>query len=314
MIAVSYNISPVIRRHLQDIEETRRDILLTILPLQSSQFLRWETMIDRIYWAFRMQKQEISKKEIISVLSTPGKHQQHRAVEDVVWGYKRSMEHIQLQWLATNKPVTMETLEELGKVFGRVRLRSQQNDISALLTYLQHSPEHPVVLAGIVLAQCLKLAPFTAMNEYISWLVAYVFLYRAGYNIADLLGLEQGFAKNTANWRSMVDYAQQHENMTVWLEYMAQIIRGQLIGVKEAVVEASNLPAISQPNFFWKLTDRQKEILLLMDQPGVRMTNKKVQRGWKISPITASRELAKLATMGLVFSNGKGRSVYYTRV
>ncbi len=44
------------------------------------------------------------------------------------------------------------------------------------------------------------------------------------------------------------------------------------------------------------------------------ITNKKVQKLFKVSQITASRDLAKLASVGLLFTHGKGRSVYYTKV
>ncbi len=314
MIAVSYNISPGIRRNLDAIDEVRKDILLTVLSLQNLQYLRWETMIDRIYWGVRIRKGEVSKKQIISSLAAPGKQQKPQSTEAVVWGYKRAMEYIQLQWLATDAPITIGTLEELGKAFGGIRLHSSQKDTAALVTYLQHSPEHPVVLAGIALAQCIQLAPYTKMNEYLSWCVAYLFLYRAGYNVSDLVGLEQGCAKNPAQWYSMLEYIGKHENMTIWLEYFSGVMREQLLVVKGALAEVSAVPAAAQPNFFWKLTDRQKEILLLMDQPGIRMTNKKVQGGWRVSAITASRELTKLAAMGLIFTQGKGRSVYYTRI
>jgi len=35
---------------------------------------------------------------------------------------------------------------------------------------------------------------------------------------------------------------------------------------------------------------------------------------FKVSQITASRDLSKLGALGLLFIHGKGRSVYYTKI
>lgn len=65
---------------------------------------------------------------------------------------------------------------------------------------------------------------------------------------------------------------------------------------------------------FFELNDRQKSILNMLDQPTASITNRLTQKAYKVSQITASRDLAKLTTLGFLFSHGKGRSVYYTRV
>ena len=69
-----------------------------------------------------------------------------------------------------------------------------------------------------------------------------------------------------------------------------------------------------QQESFFHLTDRQKQILSLFDEPGLRLTNRKVQELFDVSQITASRDLAKLAELNLLFSSGKGRSVFYTKI
>ena len=68
------------------------------------------------------------------------------------------------------------------------------------------------------------------------------------------------------------------------------------------------------PNSFWQLNDRQKSILGFLENPDATITNKRVRSLFKISQITASRDLTKLANLGLLFAHGKGRSVFYTKV
>ncbi|MCX6732604.1 MAG: hypothetical protein NTV98_03635 [Candidatus Roizmanbacteria bacterium] len=52
----------------------------------------------------------------------------------------------------------------------------------------------------------------------------------------------------------------------------------------------------------------------LFSTPGAKVSNRMVQKKFKVSQITASRDLAKLADSGLIFAIGKGRSTYYTKV
>ncbi len=65
---------------------------------------------------------------------------------------------------------------------------------------------------------------------------------------------------------------------------------------------------------YFELNDRQTSILNMLDLPQGSITNRKIQKAYKVSQITASRDLAKLTTLGFLFSHGKGRSVYYTKV
>ena len=68
------------------------------------------------------------------------------------------------------------------------------------------------------------------------------------------------------------------------------------------------------PAAFWKLNDRHAEVMNLLERPGSKITNKKVQKMFKVSQITASRDLSQLVRLGLVFSGGKGRSTFYTKI
>ena len=109
----------------------------------------------------------------------------------------------------------------------------------------------------------------------------------------------------------MLSIANQTRNLTLWLEFFAEGIINQL---EEALKDIENLSyKTTLPAAFFNLNDRQKHILTFLEEPGSRITNKKVQNIFNISQITASRDLAHLKTLGLLISHGKGRSVYYTR-
>jgi predicted HTH transcriptional regulator len=63
----------------------------------------------------------------------------------------------------------------------------------------------------------------------------------------------------------------------------------------------------------YQLSLRQKQILSLAEPPNTLVSNKLVQDTFRISQITASRDLAKLASLGLLIPHGHGRSTSYSK-
>lgn len=101
--------------------------------------------------------------------------------------------------------------------------------------------------------------------------------------------------------------------ITQWLEYYGETMIHQLEKIVSFISAApATIPSV--PRAFWKLTDRQRIILEDLEEPGLMVTNKAVQAKFKVSQVTASRELNKLSTLGLIFPHASGRSTYYTKV
>lgn len=81
----------------------------------------------------------------------------------------------------------------------------------------------------------------------------------------------------------------------------------------EKVLKSISTQDNVKANSLWKLNDRQKKILDIMENPELKITNKIVQKQFGISQITASRDLAKMVNLGVLLPHGKGRSVFYTK-
>ncbi|OGK57462.1 hypothetical protein A3H83_03340 [Candidatus Roizmanbacteria bacterium RIFCSPLOWO2_02_FULL_39_8] len=75
--------------------------------------------------------------------------------------------------------------------------------------------------------------------------------------------------------------------------------------------DSSNNPIFSTR--LLSLNSRQREIIQMLEDPKSRITNKQVQKKFSVSQITASRDLAKLTIVGVLFSHGKGRSTWYSK-
>lgn len=300
MINLSYNLSPTLKSFLAKIELLRQKILLTPLSPKTELRLRWEATLNRVYWSLMSIGKPLNKARIIKLLANPPKtgspSEEYQAIK-----YKKALDYIREHFLVSHEHITPKTILTLHSIACYGNFRSSQAQLKQLLDYLQGSPEQPVIQAGIAYIEIINISPFTQENRQIACLLALVFLYKAGYDFRGLLVLEEYFHKDNTSIT---------QNLTPFLESFASTMITQL--------EKVTYPNLSSedylPSSFWQLNDRQKSILGFLENPDATITNKKVQNLFNISQITASRDLTKLANLGLLFLHGKGRSVFYTRV
>jgi len=321
MVNLSYNLSSSLTESLQRIENLRHRILLAPLPPKTELKLRFEAMVNRIYWSLTLSGNSLTKTEMVKLLIS-NHHSRKKLTQDEqdVINYKKALDYISQNWLVSSNRITPKVVIALHDLACAGRLRRTETELKQVLDYLQvglsvslaASSENPVIQAGIAQIQLVALAPFTHGNGRTARLLALLFLYKAGFDFRGLLVLERYFRRDLAAFREATENVYKNQNLTLWLEYFAKGVAAQL---EKALGDiASSRFEISLPTSFWNLNDRQKEILTILDQPGSTITNKEVQKQFKVSQITASRDLSRLADLGLIFPNGKGRSIYYTKV
>lgn len=310
MQTFSYNISPVLQQSLKAIDTIRQGIVLRPLSPKTEHRLRWEAHLDRIYYSLHLSHMSVSKKDIIRILSTPSKLRGTQT-EQQVMQYKRAIDYISQDWLVNDKPVMPQTISKLYKIATGERLPVPEQTLMEVLVFLQTSSENPFIQAYISYLQFTQIVPPTDSSSRVARLLPYVFLYRSGMDVRGLLVLEEYFYKNERLLRELQTVISRNESITAWIEHFINGTGEIVAGIEHKLSEGqeSLLPAT-----FWQLTERQKDILSLFDRPGERITNRKVQSAFKISQITASRDLARMANLGYLFPYGKGRSVYYMKV
>lgn len=313
MLRFSYNLSPILKKRLAHIDSLRTRILLTPIPAKVELRLRWQATIERIACLINLSNNPLTRQEVAKLMTTHTKKRKSIAQERV-FHYKQAFDVITWEWFVSNKPVTARVLRELFSLAFARQIASSESDLKQLLDYLDspsYEREHPVVQAGV---SYLQLAKIHGGERAFASLVSLLFLYKSGFDVRGLLVLEgeekeafaDAFGKGIAS-----------ENMTLWLEYFANRVEQAL----QRVIREIELSLRGQygrefgvsPSFF-ALNERQRGILALLQQPDVTIKNRQVAKRYRVSQITASRDLAKLTTLGLLFAHGKGRSVYYTRV
>ncbi|MBI2049297.1 hypothetical protein HYT32_00040 [Candidatus Roizmanbacteria bacterium] len=312
MLNISYNLSPKLKDYLYAIEKLRRSILLPPLSPKTKLMLRWEATFDRICAYAFFSKNPLGKNEISKLLEENSPKKLSKNQETII-KYKEAIDYVLQNWLGSANQINSQDILKIYQIVSNGRLSVPEEELEYLFNYLQLSVENPIIQSAIVYIELMKMEPFTKDNEIISLLAALLFLYKYGYDFRGLLAFENEWIENNSSYRQNYELAMRAPTLTLWLEYFAGSILRSLEKASQKLSKGREI-ARELPKSFWELNDRQKSILAYLQKPEISITNRKVQKRYRVSQITASRDLTRLTNLGLLFSHGNGRSVYYTRV
>lgn len=212
-------------------------------------------------------------------------------------------------WTANPKPITPKTIHALAGVLFPPReahhiVKDMDHTLRYLSAYLASQRDHPILLSSVALAQ-------TASQPRIGRLLFALVLAKYGYDCRAMLA-PASIWEQKERWEKAWDSIEKYGQMTLWHEYITDTIHASLHTLMETVAHASTL--LLPESETRAISRRQEHILALLDHPAEKITNRDITRRFRVSQITASRDLSRLASFGLLFAHGKGRSVYYTKL
>lgn len=306
MLTLSYNKSPLLQQRLSEIDKLREKLLITMFSPQQEIELKWNNIVERIRYSYLLEGRSISADHIHSSLVHP------RSTEDgkKIINYKNVVDFISHDWIMTDSEVTSRTIVDIAELLDFSLLPNHREALDRNFQYLQVSPDHPVIQSGLSFLSIKSLDP-TQNFFTLATFGAYLFLAKYGYNFRDFINIEEQIFLTKDQYEIFNRTITQTSPVTDWLEYFTANVKNNLNRLLERLKMIEENDTLTS---FTQLNQRQKQILSLFDEPGLRLTNRDVQKKFTVSQITASRDLAKLATLGLIFPAGKGRSVYYTKV
>lgn len=316
MISLSYTITPFLKEHLKTIETLRRSILLTPLSPSLELTFVWHATVDRLWGTLNLSGLKVTKKLIVETLASPKKRP--TALEDTILATKRVFDVIRHDWTGNAKPITQADVEEAATLLFPQHpaqilrdIDGKSRDLGRILSYLEVKPEHPV-LAASMLHYGLLADPLSPLEDgRLARLLSGLVLAKSGYNVRSMIAPEAVLSETPQAYARSLASALRAPTITSWLEYYSKIILTAMERVADNVQKGSSQTPLEK---VFSLNDRQKNILSLLENPATTVTNRAVSKRFRISQITASRDLAKLSSLGLLYPHGKGRSVYYTRV
>jgi hypothetical protein len=316
MYNLAFTESVELKDQIHQIDAARAQLLLMPLSPKTELKLRWETKATRIHSSLALSHNLLSRGQVVKILASTTRHIP-TDYRDVL-AYKKALEYIEEIWTGNTKPITFATISTIAD-FALIHpketiersLKQAESAIRTVLEYLENQADHPVIQAGIALCALSTTAAIPGDGGLVARLVSGAFLARYGYDVRGLQAVERNWLLSETSFEVALKSHAAQGNLNHWLLFYTQSLANNL---RERVVDLTHNKLHQDfPASFWELNERQKAILQELAEPTTSITNKKVQKLFDISQITASRDLSKLATLGLIFPHGKGRSVSYTR-
>jgi hypothetical protein len=311
MKTFSYTKTPYLLDQIEKTEELRRKLLLTPLSVKDTSFFRWKALIDRIHYSFILKGTNRDKRTIEELLH-PKSATHTTSIQKEMMRFKKTLDYIYYNWYVTSNPVTLTSLQEIYNELYDEKYRIEDKELHYNLRYIQTNPDNALIQAGLAYIIFLTHSQISKDSPLLSNVLPLLFLYKAGYDYRQFLVLEEYFAQHSDRYHRLIAESIRDSNVTGWLEFILEATEYQLnklltnISSKDFNMDSSHT--------FLELNERQKSILSSLDEPNSKVSNKMIQKTYRISPITAARDLAKLSNLGLLFPIGKGRSTYYTKV
>ncbi len=317
MLPLSYTVSLDLEQTLGRIDGLRTKILTTPVSPKTELRHRFEAMVDRLYATSYLANVPVSKKLVLTCLrGEPLKTTKESAmIVRLHTTYREIFSH----WVANPKDITFGTIESLAlralpmepDAIKRA-LKAQEAHIRELVGFLETTIEHPVIQASIAHTMLSAHAMIAGDFGRVARLVSMLYLAKHGYDLRAMLAPEKEWMAQESSYELSFSSVDKHDNLNHSLQFFATTICSSMEKLAE---DLTNSRFHSEfPSSFWELNERQKLILSTTEDTSISLTNKAVQKLCKTSQVTASRDLAKLVSLGLLYAHGKGRSVYYTRV
>ena len=235
--------------------------------------------------------------------------------------------------LNIHRRVTKDTLDNPGdcgvyrnryvvvanRLTGEVFFRPPQNkDVPRLIKdlvkwiNLEGAKElEPVIEAGIVHYEFVRIHPFIDGNGRTARVLATLILYKRGFDTKQFFCLDDYYdSDRQAYYKALQSVDQEALDLTNWLEYFVEGVNVSIETVKERVIRLSSERLRRAKRGQIALTEKQMRIVEFINQNG-KITNRDVRDMFKISDRAALKEIRKLVDLKVIKSKGKGRSLYY---
>jgi hypothetical protein len=317
MIPISYTISPQILSQLPIIDEKRLQFQKMILPVKAWRYISYDAMISRLSFYIKAEKSvRISNEEIKDILNRTNKFKKNDPLQMLV-NFRNAFYFIEEEWTDTEKIITYDDLLTLSSIIseGMKNVSSSgtivKEEVEHILNYCQSSSQHPVVTAAVLASQLYFPGTSKLINPF-TGLLMYLILSKDGFSFHNTLVLEKFLYQNSKSLSQAINLSRENGNLNQVIEIFVKTIEACIFEAVDTISQSKNISQKAYKDIL--LNNRQKDIIYILKDPKMSITNRSVQKRYKVSQITASRDLIKLTALGILYPHGQGRSVYYTKI
>lgn len=316
MIDFSYSVSKRILEHKQSIIKLRSKLLTAIIPPNAEDSLRYRINISSITDSLALSQidttaEEVNKTLRSYLLGIPYGRRNHpwlTRTEQAILDYNNALRYIRETWFVSSEQVSGSTIIKLHDLSSPGRLRSESN-LRQIVNFI-NAEEDPFIQSALALIGISFMSPFTEGNGRSARLASQLIFCKYGLDFRGFLNFNHYLRETHGAFSQFIQAAKNNTNLTLLLEYFLSGVEKELNAAHEQILTIDPKPK----KIAIDLLPRQKRIISLFEIPDTRITNRQIQKAFKVSQITASRDLAKLVLLGYIFTHGKGRSVYYTKI
>lgn len=169
----------------------------------------------------------------------------------------------------------------------------------------------PVLTAGISHYEFVRIHPFIDGNGRAARALASLILYLRGFDTKRFFALDDYYdSDRQAYYRALESVDSKKLDITEWLEYFTYGVALQIETVRKRVLSLSSDLKRKQSKGQIALTERQMRIVERIHDYRY-ITNKTIREMFKLSDEGALKELKRLLSLGVIKSEGRGRSIRY---
>ena len=182
--------------------------------------------------------------------------------------------------------------------------------VDELLDWLNNSTDemYPVIIAGILHYELVRIHPFVDGNGRTSRLMATLILSIHKFNIDNYFTLDEFYNIDRQAYVDALNSADKNHDLTNWLEYFCREVLYSIDKVKSEVLKLAEIT--SKYDTAIKLTPNEISVLNLIEEKK-HIQNKDIQEMLNISPQGSYKIIRKLKDKKLIESRGKGRNTEY---
>lgn len=182
--------------------------------------------------------------------------------------------------------------------------------VDDLLDWLNNSTDemYPVIIAGILHYELVRIHPFVDGNGRTSRLMATLILSVHKFNINNYFTLDEYYNQDRQVYVDALNSADKNHDLTNWLEYFCGGVLYSINKVKSEVLKLTKIT--SKYDNTIQLTPNEISVLTLLEEKG-HIQNKDIQERLNITPQGSYKIIKKLKDKELIETRGNGRNTKY---
>jgi Fic family protein len=340
MYTPEFTISNKILRNIGSIEAAKELIEhAPLLPYWEKKFQE-EALLRTTHYGTHIEGNELSITQVQKIIDGEQVVARERDVQEVI-NYRKVIESMTEDMtevvneefiLHLHKTVVKSVLDDeasgvyrkkevviRNSITGEVSFRPPKSlevpwQMKDLLLFITKEKDmHPVLKAGVVHYEFVRIHPFLDGNGRVGRALSTYVLFKEGYDIRQFFSLEEHFDRDPiAYYKALQSVQEKSGDLTEWVTYFTEVMAAELAKIKEQIeaisIDSNLKQKLGGPVM---LTERQLKVIEYIQKVGYFENKMFPSMFPMVSEDTVLREVQDLVKKGILKKQGKTKGVKY---